>query len=198
MTGPKRGELPSSKTALRALAGGLAALGLVAVSRDADLRRSLSAALAAWGDPALVERALEPPAPPARVYPPLLVVPEVDDGVLDLELATDFSGALRTDLGSLGAVVLELAPRRLRVPITRRTVRYVRFFAEHELGRAAITHRLTRLGRTREVLEDELRKAGLLEELVAVAAIESGFDARALSPAGAAGVWQLIDRKSVV
>ncbi len=192
MTGPKRGELPSSKTALRALAGGLAALGLVAVSRDADLRRSLSAALSAWGDPTLVERALEPPPPPARVYPPLLVVPKVDDGVLDLELATDFSGALRTDLGSLGAVVLELAPRRLRVPITRRTVRYVRFFAEHELGRAAITHRLTRLGRTREVLEDELRKAGLLEELVAVAAIESGFDARALSPAGAAGVWQLM------
>jgi membrane-bound lytic murein transglycosylase D len=169
-------------------------LGLVAASRDADLRRSLSAALTAWSDPALVEGALEPPPPPARIYPPLLVVPEVDDGVLDLELATDFSGALRTDLGSLGAIVLELAPRRLRIPITRRTVRYVRFFAEHELGRAAITHRLTRLGRTREVLEDELRKAGLLEELVAVAAIESGFDARALSPAGAAGVWQLMPK----
>ncbi len=140
---------------------------------------------------------MEGPAPAqssreVATAPRLQLWPEVDDEALDLAVAAEFSGAREGDLGGLGAVVLELAPRRLRVPVTRRTVRYVRFFTEDRGGRAAMLDRLQRFSRYRPVLEEELRSAGVLDELCAVAAIESGFDPHATSGKGAAGIWQFM------
>jgi len=173
------------------MAVGIAITAVALVSFPAS-RRSIVAAARALADPALVERPA-PAAPIASNMPPRLQLwPEVGDEELDLAVAAEFSGVHGADLDGLGSVVLEIAPRRLRVPITRRTVRYVRFFTESPLGRAAMAGRLERFGRYREILEGELRSVGVLDELCAVAAMESGFDPLATSPAGAVGIWQLM------
>jgi membrane-bound lytic murein transglycosylase D len=177
---------------LRAAVACALATSLGALGASPELRRSLAAAGRAFADPSLVE---ELPVATTRAQPAtprLQLWPEEDDEALDLAIAAEFTGAREADLGGLGAVVLELAPRRLRVPVTRRTVRYVRFFTEDRGGRAAMLDRLRRFARYRPVLEEELRSAGVLDELSAVAAIESGFDPHAQSGKGAAGIWQFM------
>lgn len=190
---PARIPRTSSNTTWRVAIACALAVGLGALGAAPELRRSLAAAGRAFVDPALVDgpqvRAAQRAEPAA---PHLQLWPEADDEALDLAIAAEFTGAREQDLEGLGGVVLELAPRRLRVPVTRRTVRWVKFFARSEAGRAAMTDRLQRLARYRIVLEDELRATGVLEELTAVAAIESGFDPLATSGKGAAGVWQFM------
>jgi hypothetical protein len=80
----------------------------------------------------------------------------------------------------------------LRIPITRRTMRFVRFFSRTDGGRTTFGERFTRGGKYRGVIEHALREAGLPEDLVWLAAIESGFDPRATSQAGAAGLFQFM------
>lgn len=190
---PARRTRTSSNTTWRVAIACALAVGLGAIGAAPELRRSLAAAGRAFVDPALVDAPLaratkkaEPAAPHLQLWP------EADDDALDLAIAAEFAGAREQDLDGLAGVVLELAPRRLRVPVTRRTVRWVKFFAKNEAGRVAVLDRLQRLARYRTVLEDELRAAGVLEELTAVAAIESGFDPLATSGKGAAGVWQFM------
>jgi membrane-bound lytic murein transglycosylase D len=51
---------------------------------------------------------------------------------------------------------------------------------------------LNRSGRYRTVIEAELAEKDLPRELRFLPAVESGYQARAVSPAGAAGLWQLM------
>jgi membrane-bound lytic murein transglycosylase D len=51
---------------------------------------------------------------------------------------------------------------------------------------------LTRLGRYQPLFAEELRKQGLPQDLVYLAAAESAFNPFALSRAGAKGIWQLM------
>ncbi len=57
---------------------------------------------------------------------------------------------------------------------------------------------LKRSGRYQEMIEGELRGRRLPEDLIWVAMIESGFDARAKSPAGAVGLWQFMPATGAV
>jgi membrane-bound lytic murein transglycosylase D len=86
----------------------------------------------------------------------------------------------------------------LKIPITRRTLKYVRFFTRTDRGRAMFESWLRRSGRYQEMIEGELRERGLPEDLIWVAMIESGFDARARSPAGAVGLWQFMPATGAV
>jgi membrane-bound lytic murein transglycosylase D len=86
----------------------------------------------------------------------------------------------------------------LKIPVTRRTLKYVRFFTRTDRGRAMFESWLRRSGRYQEMIEAELRDRGLPEDLIWVAMIESGFDARARSPAGAVGLWQFMPATGAV
>ncbi len=79
-----------------------------------------------------------------------------------------------------------------RVPVSRRALKYVRFLTRTNPGRDLFESWLKRSGRYQESIQEQLREARLPEDLIWVAMIESGFDPRAKSPAGAVGLWQFM------
>lgn len=162
------------------IASGLA-LG-AACTIGAVWQRSFVAAWQAFRSPDLVE------APPAMVASP---APRAVDrsAELDLQLAADFTAL--TDLDP-DEELADLRPEELPVPISRRTLRYVRFFTTHPSGRRAFEVMYRRAGRYRAAIDYALRSAGLPADLVWLAAIESGFEPGAVSPRGAVGVWQFM------
>lgn len=173
------------------LAGvGLACISAVVIPlRSPSVRASFSAAYRAFRDPTLVDR---PHTAAALTPAPPLALPD-ENRLLDAAIARDFEKATNDDLddpesGALAA----LAMPDLRVPITRRTMRFVKFFSRTESGRNTFGERFARGGKYRGVVEHALREAGLPEDLVWLAAIESGFDPRATSQAGAAGLFQFM------
>ena len=97
------------------------------------------------------------------------------------------------DLDTAGAEALSrLQLPDLRISVTRRTIKYVRFFTRTDRGRGMFETWLKRSGRYQEMIQTELRQRHLPEDLMWVAMIESGFDPRAKSPAGAVGLWQFM------
>ncbi len=59
-------------------------------------------------------------------------------------------------------------------------------------GKPILARWIQRMGRYEPMIRKKLRDAGLPEDLIYVAMIESGFSPRATSPASAVGVWQFI------
>lgn len=163
-------------------------LSLAGVARSPSVRASFSAAYKAFRDPSLIHA--PEPAPAAAAA----CAPKGDTSLLlDAQIASDFQKATDEDLDDPeGATLSTLTLPDLRVPVTRRTMRFVRFFARTENGRAVFLQRFRRGGAYRNHIEQALREAGLPEDLVWLSAIESGFDPTAVSPAGAAGLWQFM------
>jgi membrane-bound lytic murein transglycosylase D len=79
-----------------------------------------------------------------------------------------------------------------RVAVTRRALKYVRFLTRTDRGRGLFESWLKRSGRYQELVQQSLREWQLPEDLIWVAMIESGFDPKARSPAGAVGLWQFM------
>ncbi len=79
-----------------------------------------------------------------------------------------------------------------RVAISRRALKYVRFLTRTNPGRDMFETWLKRSGRYQETVVETLRERHLPQDLIWVAMIESGFDPRAKSPAGAVGLWQFM------
>ncbi|MBK8255441.1 MAG: transglycosylase SLT domain-containing protein [Polyangiaceae bacterium] len=153
-----------------------------AISKDA--RHRLDAAARVFRDPAL----LDTQAAPAAAALPMPTF----EGQTELKLHGEFS-PLPDDTDDTDASFLRtLVLPDLKVPVTRRTIRYVRLFTKTESGRQNFLARFRRAGAYREVVERALRDAGLPEDLEWVAAIESGYDPRVVSPKGAAGLWQFM------
>ena len=162
----------------------LGTLAFFAVSKDA--RHRLDAAKRAFGDPALLDGGgAGAAAEPAEPLPAITQVSE-------LKVAGEFAALPDDSEDPDTSVVRTLVMPDLRVPVTRRTMRYVRLFTKTESGRQAFLARYRRAGAYRQIVERALRDAGLPEDLEWVAAIESGFDPRAVSPKGAAGLWQFM------
>jgi membrane-bound lytic murein transglycosylase D len=179
----------------RAAVGAVVAVGvlsLLGVFRSPSLRASFSAAYKAFRDPSL----LEAPAHELSARTAVACAPKAQgdvDLLLDAKIASDFQKATDEDLDDPdGATLSTLTMPELRVPVTRRTMRFVKFFGRTDAGRAAFLQRFRRGGAYRNHVEQALREAGLPEDLVWLAAIESGFDPRAVSPAGAAGLFQFM------
>ncbi|WP_438020893.1 transglycosylase SLT domain-containing protein [Sorangium sp. So ce315] len=172
--------------------GALICASGAAVGQAPSVRASFSAAYRAFLDPSLLDRA-PPDAAAVDACPP----PPVGDAppALTALLVREFQPATDEDLEDPeGMALAALAMPDLDVPLTRRTMRFVRFFAQSDEGRAVFQRRFRRAGAYREIIERSLREAGLPEDLLWVAAVESGFDPRAVSPAGAAGLWQFMPR----
>ncbi|MBK9258670.1 MAG: transglycosylase SLT domain-containing protein [Polyangiaceae bacterium] len=86
----------------------------------------------------------------------------------------------------------------LKLTITRRTLKYVNFFARTDKGRRMFETWLKRSGKFQDLIQHELREWRLPEDLIWVSMIESGFDARVKSPAGAMGLWQFMPATGAV
>jgi len=168
----------------------LGAVGFAALLASPGTRASLSAAYRAFRDPSLLDRA-EPDLPVTATS--LRAPGAEEERLLDAAIARDFEKTGGDDLDDPeGAALATLTMPDLRIPITRRTMRFVRFFARTDAGRSIFGDRFQRSGRYRPMIEHSLREAGLPEDLAWLAAIESGFDPRAVSPAGAAGLFQFM------
>lgn len=104
-----------------------------------------------------------------------------------------------TDLDVASAEALSrLQLPDLRLTVTHRTLKYVRFFTRTDRGRQLFETWLKRSGRYQEMIQAELRERRLPEDLIWVAMIESGFDPTARSPAGAVGLWQFMPATGAV
>ncbi|WP_437954488.1 transglycosylase SLT domain-containing protein [Sorangium sp. So ce119] len=103
------------------------------------------------------------------------------------------------DLDAAGAEALSrLQLPDLRLAVSRRTLKYVRFFTRTDRGRQMFETWLKRSGRYQEMIQAELRDRRLPEDLIWVSMIESGFDPTAKSPAGAVGLWQFMPATGAV
>lgn len=71
-----------------------------------------------------------------------------------------------------------------------RVVRYLEFYRSSPKGRSMATTFLKKFGRYGEPIRRVLRRHGMPEDIAWLAMMESAFDPRAQSPAGAAGLWQ--------
>lgn len=174
------------KQAAMALGGVALVASAFGVARSPSLRTSIGAAYQAFRDPSLIGKV-------AAAAPEGPALPALTEVVLDAQAAREFQSGPDLDLEDpQGVSMRSLSMPGLRIPVTRRTMRYVRFFAREDSGRSAFMTRYQRAGRYRRGIEHMLREAGLPEELVWLAGIESGFDPRATSPAGAVGLWQFM------
>jgi membrane-bound lytic murein transglycosylase D len=98
-----------------------------------------------------------------------------------------------SDLDAAGHEALsKLQMPDFSVPITRRTLKYVRFLTRSNRGRDLFSSWMRRSGRYAEMVQQTLRERKLPEDLIWVAMIESGFRPDVKSPAGAMGLWQFM------
>jgi membrane-bound lytic murein transglycosylase D len=75
-----------------------------------------------------------------------------------------------------------------------RVVRYLEFYRSSPKGRSMATAFLKKFGRYGEAIRRVLRRHGMPEDIAWLAMMESAFNPRAQSPAGAAGLWQFTPR----
>ncbi|MDW8247299.1 MAG: LysM peptidoglycan-binding domain-containing protein [Sandaracinaceae bacterium] len=86
----------------------------------------------------------------------------------------------------------DLALPDLPVRWDERVLRYLEFFQNDPRGQMVLRRWFAKMGRFEAFIREELRQAGLPEDLVYVAMVESGFEPRARSEAGAVGLWQFM------
>jgi len=68
---------------------------------------------------------------------------------------------------------------------------FINYFSSTR-GRYTLEHGLTRAGRYREMISATLKEVGVPQDLIYLAMAESGFQALAVSRAGARGMWQFM------
>jgi hypothetical protein len=145
------------------------------------------------------QRQLPPSVAPPAAAPPM---PPSSAPAADLDLSTealflsdggDDHKLLDPDtLRDLGVEGVVTSLSDLGIPVTKRTMRYVKHFGSDEKGRRSFGSRFARGHRFRTFVERELLLGGLPQDLVWVAAIESGFRPEATSPKGAMGLFQFM------
>lgn len=186
------------RRAVRSLGWGAATILAIAAlssgAAPAGLGTSIRAAHRAFRDPALIApRPVTAAPPPALPAPPAVAEIARPPVVPDADVDRELDGAAPDDLDDPDSPVLAaLTLPDVRVSITRRTLRYARYFGRTEAGRRVFLGCYRRSTRVRDLVEDALRAAELPLDIAWLPAIESGFDVLAVSPAGAAGLWQLM------
>ncbi|MGC4068817.1 MAG: lytic transglycosylase domain-containing protein [Polyangiaceae bacterium] len=80
----------------------------------------------------------------------------------------------------------------IAVPRDPKVAKYIRHFGAAPEGRSVFSNWLRRSGAYRRIVSDALEKRGLPQDLMAVMFVESGCWPKAVSPAGAAGLWQFM------
>jgi membrane-bound lytic murein transglycosylase D len=97
-----------------------------------------------------------------------------------------FASQTRSDLGWLSKLQMPDIPVRW----DERVIRYLEYFRDDPRGHSAFANMLRRSGRWRDMIRRSLRRKSLPGDLMWVSMLESGFEPKAHSSAGAAGLWQ--------
>jgi membrane-bound lytic murein transglycosylase D len=92
------------------------------------------------------------------------------------------------DLGWLRALAMPEVPVRWDA----RVIRYLDYYRDDPRGRGLTQSWIKKSGRYGATIRRVLHEQGLPEDLLWVSLVESGFDPVIRSPAGAAGLWQLM------
>ena len=178
--------MPLDRRQTRAAAAVAAVLLLGAPLASSSVRAKLAGAYRGFVDP-------QSTTPASSVAPPAAEDEPLEPAAAEqVELEGDFSLAdpEAPETFALGGVVTTLTD--LPIAITQRTLRYVEHFGTDPEGREQFFVRQRRAARFREHIEESLRYAGFPEDLVWLAAIESGFVPQATSPKGAVGLFQIM------
>jgi membrane-bound lytic murein transglycosylase D len=70
---------------------------------------------------------------------------------------------------------------------------FINFFSNSKQGHATLLHSLQRAGRYKDMIQSDLKDAGLPQDLIYLAVMESGFQPQALNAqSGAGGMWQFM------
>ncbi len=160
----------------------VASLG-VGIAASHTLRDRIAAGARGFRDPSRVRPAFED-GPGDAPLPPATELDQPDVGL-------DFEKATNADFGDAGTLA-ELTLPDLGIPISKRTIQFVGYFAAGTEGRKAFIERFRRGGRYRERIEQALRDASAPEDLVWLVGIESAFNPQAVSPKGAVGLFQFM------
>lgn len=127
-----------------------------------------------------------PPPPPEEAPVPTRLSLEEADLEGDFELVDP--DVIPT--AGLEGVVTTLSD--LQIPLMQRTLRYVSHYGTSEKGKHTFRERYRKASRFREHLEQKLHDLDYPEDVLWLAAIESGFNPQATSPVGAAGLFQFM------
>jgi membrane-bound lytic murein transglycosylase D len=152
---------------------------------DADAAKAIAAARADL-DAMVATLIRERARPPASDSPIQL---EVTPPVLTSEAppATPPEPA-QPDLGWLQGIELPDIPIRWHDQL----LEMLRYYREDPRGRAHIRSWMERAGRYETMIRQKLKAAGLPQDLLYVAMVESGYDPLTESSAGAVGMWQFV------
>jgi len=82
-------------------------------------------------------------------------------------------------------------PHDLPLAVNDSVLQYLSFFTTPR-GKAIVEHGLARAGRYRDMIERVLDQEGVPKDLIYLAQAESAFQPRAVSRAGARGIWQFM------
>ncbi len=117
-----------------------------------------------------------------------------------LDLRTDDDDGLGAEAMTPLAVpsLSRLEMPDFRIAVTRRSLEFVRNFAQTKKGKQLFATWLKRSGRYEDMILEELRRWSMPEDLMWVAMIESGFSPKAKSTAGAMGLWQFMPQTGAV
>jgi membrane-bound lytic murein transglycosylase D len=70
---------------------------------------------------------------------------------------------------------------------------FINYFSKSKVGHATLLHSLQRAGKYKEMIQKDLRAAGLPQDLIYLAVAESGFQPQAVNAqSGAGGMWQFM------
>ena len=70
---------------------------------------------------------------------------------------------------------------------------FINYFSNSKKGHATLMHSLARAGKYQDMIERDLKAAGLPQDLIYLAVAESGFQTQAVNPhSGAGGMWQFM------
>ena len=138
------------------------------------------------------DAAASAPAPDDELMPEDPVVPDPADDTDAEPTAAEIDRAIREILGGdpMGLVHEGEDPRVFRLEMNERVQSWVHYF-QTAIGERFATY-LGRKTRYEPMIRRKLREAGLPQDLIYLALIESGMNPNAYSRASAVGLWQFI------
>jgi membrane-bound lytic murein transglycosylase D len=167
-------------------AGPAAVASLPEAQEEVDVDEALRAARGELLALLAREAATDEPAPP------------LENPAITVGLPPSMTSALPTaPLASTGPSpqvgwLRELALPDIPIRWDDRLVRLLEYYRNDPRGRAQMRGLLARQGLYGPMIRTKLRAAGLPEDLVYIAMVESAYDPKARSEVGAVGIWQLM------
>ncbi|MBI2875834.1 MAG: lytic transglycosylase domain-containing protein [Candidatus Tectomicrobia bacterium] len=122
------------------------------------------------------------------------VAETVQETILDhLPKLKDFPANLSRELREQVSAKARSARYQVPLMLAPGVLQVIHFYQSTPTGRKIMAYGLRHQGLYREIMAQTLLKEGLPGDLISLAQVESNFWPRAISPAGAVGLWQFME-----